>query len=169
MERFTTVVHWIADWLTIPNLLLGTILVVGLWILKTAQARPEFEVGQMLVDENGKPSSSRFAVFICLGLTSYLLAYAFITKDTVSDETLFYMFLAYIVTWASSKTLERAIEAWLNRGNSSSRPQLDSPIPRNQGAPKCSCSTTDRSPSRDNQASVADEEPGRFQKPFKSN
>jgi hypothetical protein len=91
-------------------------MVLAFWILQKAQQRKSFEIGDMLLDESGKPSSARFAVMISLGLTSYLLSYVVINKR-VDDDTLFYMFLAYTITWASSKSLEKAIDAWSNRGS----------------------------------------------------
>lgn len=113
--------------LTIPNILLVCLLILAAWVFMVAQASPKFDTVEMLLDESGKASSSRFAVFIALGLSTYLLSYAFINKS-ISDDNLLYMFGVYIVTWAGSKTLEKAVEGWGNRGfpmNSTRTAQAD--------------------------------------------
>jgi hypothetical protein len=116
MQTLNSILEWLGNSLSVPNLLLVSLMVLAFWILQKAQQRKSFEIGDMLLDESGKPSSARFAVMISLGLTSYLLSYVVINKR-VDDDTIFYMFLAYTITWASSKSLEKAIDAWSNRGN----------------------------------------------------
>ena len=111
---------------TIPNLLLVTLIAMGFWVFSKAQQRPTFEIGDMLIDENGKASSSRFAVFIALALSTYLLAFVTINK-TVDGNTLLYLFGIYIVTWASSKSLENLIQAWGNNRQQNGNMQQDSP------------------------------------------
>lgn len=114
----TKLAEWVAGIADVPNGILIFLIVLSAWILLTAQKDPRFEIGQMLTDENGKPSSSRFAVLISLGITSYLLAYVFITRS-VSETILLNMFYAYIVTWAASKSVEKIIDAWAGKRNAS--------------------------------------------------
>lgn len=109
-------VLWIEATANIPNALLIFLIALSAWVLRTAQKNEKFEIGLMLVDENGKPSSSRFAVLICLGITSYILIYAFVNKS-VGENILLSMFYAYIVTWAASKSIEKIIDAWACRRN----------------------------------------------------
>lgn len=114
----TKFVEWLVGSANVPNAVLVFLILLSAWILRTAQRDPQFEIGIMLTDDNGKPSSSRFAVLISLGVTSYLIAYVFVHKN-VSDSTLLDMFYAYIITWASSKSVEKLIDAWAGKRNSS--------------------------------------------------
>jgi hypothetical protein len=103
------------DWLhahgTVPNLLLILLLGLGFIVLVSATRISHFRLGDMIIDERGKASSSRISMFIALGLSSYMLAYLTINK-TVSDETLLYVYVAYLLTWASSKTLDKFVSGW---------------------------------------------------------
>lgn len=110
-------VEWFIGVANVPNAILAFLIVLSAWILRTAQKDTRFEIGLMLTDEHGKPSSSRFAVLISLGITSYLLAYVFIHRS-VEDPILLNMFYAYIVTWAASKSVEKIIDAWAGKRNS---------------------------------------------------
>ena len=107
--------------ITIPNTLLTILLGLGVWVLFSAQRSHLFNAVDMLLDENGKASASRLAMFVALSLSTFMLAYVTINKS-VGDTTLFYMYCAYILTWAGSKSLERALDIWMQRG---------SPIARN--------------------------------------
>lgn len=102
------------DLVTIPNTLLLTLIALGVWVLFSASRSNRFHAVDMLLDEQGNASSSRLAVFVALSLSTFMLAYVTINK-TVGDETLLYMYGAYILTWAGSKTLEKGLEAWTNR------------------------------------------------------
>jgi hypothetical protein len=100
---------------TIPNTLLTILMALGVWVLISAQRSHLFNAVDMLLDENGKASSSRLALFVALSVSTFMLAYITINKS-VGDTTLFYMYCAYILTWAGSKSLERALDIWMNRG-----------------------------------------------------
>lgn len=114
---------------TVPNVLLTSLLLLGAWVLNKAQKNPSFEISHMLVDERGKPSSSRLAVFVAIGMSSYLLAYV-VTNNKISDEYLFYFYLAFLLTWASSKGLEKFAVAITSRfaGNSGQQGNESKPV-----------------------------------------
>ncbi len=105
--------------LTIPNLLLSSLLGLAVWVLFSASRSVRFDPVDMLLDERGKASSSRLAVFVALAVSTFIMVY-FTTNKGVDDETLLYMFGAYIMTWAGSKTLEKGVEAWSHKRPSSS-------------------------------------------------
>ena len=119
------IVELVVGTINVPNAILVFIIFLSAWVLSTAQKSPTFEIGLMLTEDSGKPSSSRFAVLISLGITSYILAYAFVNKS-VSESTLLSMFYAYIVTWASSKSVEKLIDAWAGKKNGYQQPPEDS-------------------------------------------
>ena len=100
--------------LNIPNLLLSSLLGLAVWVLYSASRSARFDPVDMLLDERGKASSSRLAVFVALAVSTFMLVY-FTTNKGVDDETLLYMFGAYIMTWAGSKTLEKGVEAWSHK------------------------------------------------------
>lgn len=108
------------QYLNIPNILLGSLLALAIWVLYSASRSPRFDSVDMLLDERGKASSSRLAVFVALALSTFILAYVVINKS-LDDETLLYMFGVYIMTWAGSKTLEKGVEAWSHKRPSPSR------------------------------------------------
>lgn len=101
----------IADLITVPNLMLLFLSVMGLLILMSATKRSGFRLGDMIVDERGKASSSRVSMFVALCVSSYMLTFLTINSK-VSDDTLFYIYTVYLVTWASSKTLDKIVTAW---------------------------------------------------------
>jgi hypothetical protein len=104
-------INWLMENATIPNLLLFLLLGLGAIVLISALRADGFRLGDMIIDERGKASSSRISMFIALGLSSYMLAYLTINRK-VEDDTLFYIYAVYLLTWASSKTLDKAVSAW---------------------------------------------------------
>lgn len=102
----------------VPNLILLSLMVLAFWVFTRAQVQSNLKVGEMIMDKNGKASSSRLAVLISLGLSSYLISYVVINKSLDATSTL-YMFYAYIITWSSSKALEKFIEVWGSKGQRS--------------------------------------------------
>jgi hypothetical protein len=110
--------------ITIPNVLLSSLLGLAVWVLYSASRSTRFDPVDMLLDERGKASSSRLAVFVALAVSTFMLVF-FTTNKGVDDETLLYMFGVYIMTWAGSKTLEKGVEAWSNRRPSSSSRRYD--------------------------------------------
>jgi hypothetical protein len=102
---------WLIENFNVPNVLLTSLLLLGLVVLVSALNLSNFRLGDMIIDERGKASSSRIAMFIALGLSSYMLAYLTINKK-VDDDTLFYIYAVYLITWAGSKTLDKLVSAW---------------------------------------------------------
>jgi hypothetical protein len=113
-------IELLRDLFHVPNVILASLLFLALIVLMSALQLPRFRLGDMIVDESGKASSSRVAMFIALGLSSYMLAYLTI-NNVVDSDTLFYIYAVYLLTWASSKTLDKLVTNWAFNRNLPSR------------------------------------------------
>ena len=101
--------------LDFPAFILLLIFLLGLYVLwKTQKADNGFDFSEMLRDDNGKPSSSRLAVFVCLAVSTWAIMYMLITNKGVIDT---WIFIAYVAIWSGAKVAERFIDGYLqNRG-----------------------------------------------------
>jgi cbb3-type cytochrome oxidase subunit 3 len=110
-----SVINWIASYaLSLPIVVLFLLLVLGIYVVYRAQQRPDFDFAQMLISD-GKPSSTRLAVFVSLALSTWVIMYTCITTTSktgsISSEFV-NLFSIYVVTWSGSKVLESLISAW---------------------------------------------------------
>ena len=92
-------------------------LAAGAYVMFKAQQRDDFDWADMLRDDNGKPSSFRLAIFVCLGVSSWLLIYLTIKlvgQVTVSWadtlEMLFKWYALYVLVFSGAKIAERIVE-----------------------------------------------------------
>jgi cell division protein FtsW (lipid II flippase) len=128
--------EWLLENATAPNLVLCLLLGLGCVVLMSSSKEPPGRLGNLLADESGKVSSSRLAMFIALGISSYMLVYLTINRK-VNDETLFYVYAVYLISWASSKTLDKLVGVWgASKGVPSkpAPPDLDSLSSPNRGS-----------------------------------
>lgn len=99
--------------LDFPALILLLIFLLGLYVLwKTQKAKNGFDFSDMLRDDSGKPSSSRLAVFVCLGVSTWAIMYMLVTNKGIIDT---WIFVAYIAIWSGAKVAEKGIEAYLEK------------------------------------------------------
>ena len=99
-----------------PAIVLLAMLLTGAYVMFKAQQRADFDWADMLRDDNGKPSAFRLAIFVSLGVSSWLLIYITIrivgTSTTWVDalEALFKWYALYIVVFSGAKIAERLVE-----------------------------------------------------------
>ncbi len=99
----------------VPAIVLLILLAAGLGVMWASQRRPDFDFGNMLKDESGKESAMRFAVFVCLAISSWHLIYLTIHVITEkgSLDTLFNFYALYLAVWSSAKIVEKVIDLLL--------------------------------------------------------
>lgn len=91
----------------IPTLILISLLVFAFALVAKAQARPDFDFGEMLKDENGKVSSTRMFSFICLAVTSWVIA-----TLTISDKLTSDYFWYYLIIWSGTAVALKLVDKW---------------------------------------------------------
>jgi drug/metabolite transporter (DMT)-like permease len=105
MEKFVISVE-----LDFPAIILIALLLLGLYVLwRTQKSNATFDFADMLRDENGKPSSARMAVFVCLAISSWALMYVLIKKAGDIDP---WIFFSYVGIWSGAKVAENFIGAY---------------------------------------------------------
>ena len=105
--------------LDFPALVL-TFMLVGMAVaMASAQRRADFDWGDAFRDEHGKVSWFRAAIVVCLGVSSWVLIYAFMNGMRAAYdaaelvqvlEVLFKYFLAYMIVWSGAKIVEKSLE-----------------------------------------------------------
>lgn len=124
--------------LDFPAVILLLIFLLGLYVLwKTQSADNDFDFSDMLRDDNGKPSSSRLAVFVCLAVSTWAIMYMLVTTKGIIDT---WIFVSYVAIWSGAKVAERGIDAYLNKnglpnGNGGVAPTPLTPAPRPKPKP----------------------------------
>ena len=90
-----------------PALILLFMLASGLWVVRQAQKRKDFDFADMLKDETGKPSALRLGIFVCMFITSWVMMYLTIDKTMAPMY-----FVWYLLIWSGAKVAEKAILVW---------------------------------------------------------
>jgi hypothetical protein len=105
--------------LDIPALVLLLVFALGAWVLwRTQTSENNFDFADMLRDTEGKASSSRLAMFVCLAVSSWGFMYLLITKKGEMDT---WLFLGYVGIWSGTKVAEKGIDMYAaSRGVNSS-------------------------------------------------
>lgn len=91
----------------IPTVILFLLLAFAFILVARAQARPDFDWADMLRDENGKVSSTRMFSFICLAITSWIMAILAISKELTPDY-----FWYYLVVWSGTAVALKLVDKW---------------------------------------------------------
>jgi len=122
-----TYLKLLIDYFDFPTAVLSFMLVGIAYAMSQAQKKPGFDWGDGFRDGNGKVSYTHAAVPIALALSSWVLLYVTINgiKSTFSGQemsqvlqSLLYWYIAYMVVWAGTKTVDKLVElvqTYLNR------------------------------------------------------
>ena len=120
MELYRAIIDTLShlfDGIDAPSVVLLAMLAAGTYVMYKAQQREDFDFADMLRDDNNKPSAFRMAIFVCLGVSSYLLL--FITFKLVAQVTvswvdtlnaLFPWYALYILVFSGAKIAEQMVE-----------------------------------------------------------
>lgn len=126
---------WWVNMIDFPALVLLILLLVFAWVLNKTQKNPdnEFDFADMLKDDQGKPSASRMAVFVCLALSSWAIMYLVINNKSRIDLTT--IFIAYMVIWSGQKVAEKFLDVWGRRGGVEPPAPAPAPAPNPNPVP----------------------------------
>ena len=114
-----TYLKLLIDYFDFPTAVLSFMLVGIAYAMSQAQKKPGFDWGDGFRDGNGKVSYTHAAVPIALALSSWVLLYVTINgiKSTFSGQemsqvlqSLLYWYIAYMVVWAGTKTVDKLVE-----------------------------------------------------------
>lgn len=97
--------------LDIPSIVLIALLIAGAFVMYKAQQKDNFDFSQMLVDDSGKPSAMRLAVFVCLAASTWALIKVIMTSSDPKES--FNFFMAYIAVWSGAKIVEKLLDVLL--------------------------------------------------------
>jgi len=95
----------------IPAITLIILLAAGMFVMWSAQRRADFDFGQMLTDDGGKPSAMRLAVFVCLAGSTWVLIK--VTMSGADLDKVFPFFVAYTAVWSGAKIVEKLLDVLL--------------------------------------------------------
>ena len=114
-----TYLKLLIDYFDFPTAVLSFMLVGIAYAMSQAQKKPGFDWGDGFRDGTGKVSYTHAAVPIALALSSWVLLYVTINgiKSTFSGQemsqvlqSLLYWYIAYMVVWAGTKTVDKLVE-----------------------------------------------------------
>ena len=97
----------LAVWLEPINIVLIATLAVAAFVVIRAQASGKFDFGEMLRDEDGRPSSSRVMGFGAFAASTWVLM-RYATANSITD----WIWWGYLAAWSGSAVLSKAIDAW---------------------------------------------------------
>lgn len=129
-----TYLKLLIDYFDFPTAVLSFMLVGIAYAMSQAQKKPGFDWGDGFRDGNGKVSYTHAAVPIALALSSWVLLYVTINgiKSTFSGQemsqvlqSLLYWYIAYMVVWAGTKTVDKLVELAQTYLNTKSGRQQD--------------------------------------------
>ena len=137
MNALTGTIRIIMEGIDPPVIVLLAMLATGAYVMFKAQQRDDFDWAEMLRDENGKPSAFRLAIFVCLGVSSWLLIYLsmrIITTSVTWAEALgalFPWYALYTLTWSGAKIAEKLVDIVLAKVGVQPRqaPTAPQPVP----------------------------------------
>jgi len=95
------------EWLDPTNVVLAVSLLASGYVVIKAQSSGKFDFGEMLRDENGRPSSSRVIAFGAFAAPTWVLM-RYTTANAVTD----WIWWGYLASWSGSAVLSKAIDAW---------------------------------------------------------
>lgn len=117
----------LAWWLTtidFPAMVFTVLLMIGVWVMWKSQQAEDFDMKDMLRDDKGKPSSSRFAVFVSLAGTTWALMYHVVyTKGQIN----WVIYLGYALIWSASPALIKVADGYFRKQDRGPRPPADPP------------------------------------------
>lgn len=97
-----------ATWdILIPGAILAAIFALGVWVLWRAQKRSDFDLADMLRNDENRGSNTKAGFFVALGVSSWVIATLTVQKTMTVD-----FFWAYNVTFSGSFLLKAAIDKW---------------------------------------------------------
>ena len=103
-EQFSTYLAALASSLTIGVIIPLSILItlaIAVWMLiARAQRDPNFDIANVLRDENGKESSERMITFGCFAVTSWVMAVAVFALPNLLTE----IYITYTALWGGTAT-----------------------------------------------------------------
>ena len=86
-------------------ILLG--LALAIWMLiARAQKDPNFDIANILRDENGKESSERVVMFGCFAVTSWVMAVAVFALPNLLTE----IYITYTALWGGTATAKELVK-----------------------------------------------------------
>lgn len=119
------VMTWLKANINFPAIVLIVIFSVGGYILHQIQKKNEnFDIADMLRDDNGKPSSSRLFAFAALGTSTWTLMYTVFQNQTVPE----WMYIGYMCVWSGTKIVEKLVDVYFSR-SSTGVPTPPAPVP----------------------------------------
>jgi hypothetical protein len=118
------VLSWWLATIDFPAMVFTALLMIGVWVMWKSQQAEDFDMKDMLRDDKGKPSSSRFAVFVSLAGTTWALMYHVVyTKGQISPV----IFLGYALIWSASPALIKVADAYFMKQGQGTSPPADPP------------------------------------------
>lgn len=100
---------WVAM-VDFPAVILLMLTMMGGYVMYKTQKNPSnnFDFADMLRDEKGKPSALRLAIFVCLGISSWVVMYLVTTTKAIDT----WIVLGYMVIWSGAKVAEKLVDAY---------------------------------------------------------
>lgn len=107
-EHVDTVLRHLGGLIDVPALLLALLVVGGLWMALRAQRGGRLDFANMLRDEAGKESASRFGVLLAVVGSNWVLMKAALQQNPALTELMW----AYLIAWSASPALRELAAKW---------------------------------------------------------
>lgn len=103
----TVILSFISAYLSVPSIALLVMFCGAFYVLKAAQRREDFDLGNMFKNEAGKESVVAMGAMIAIILSGWVLVYDTVTNGVVDQN----IYLIYLAIWSGSKVAEKLVEA----------------------------------------------------------
>ena len=107
-ERAEATLTHLAALLDVPALLLGLLVLGGLWMALRAQRGGKLDFANMLRDESGKESATRFGVLVAVIGSNWVVMKAALQQNPALPELMW----AYLIAWSASPALREIAAKW---------------------------------------------------------
>lgn len=93
--------------LDVPAAILAIMVILAMYVIYKAQQRDDFDFGDMLKDDNNRPSALRFGIFTSLGVSSWVVIYDTINFSGADP----YVLVIYVSFWSGAPIAAKFVEA----------------------------------------------------------
>lgn len=100
----------------LPSVALMVLFIGAFYVLHMAQKRPDFDLGNMFKNDNGKESAVSLGVIIAIILSGWVLVYDTIGNKAI-DATIYSIYLGI---WSGTSTASKLLDALKTKWSGSS-------------------------------------------------
>jgi hypothetical protein len=111
MEALVSIVSSVINYFNAPALALVVMFIGAFYVLHAAQAREDFDLGNILKNENGKESLAAMGGLVAIILSGWCLVYSLTQVKDMNSDTFVTLYALHLVVWSGTKVAEKLVDA----------------------------------------------------------